>query len=753
MAVSDARERGPIQRTAVCVIAGGGERDERDEARLLSGLRSILEHTDAAIAVTLVATKPVLERVGGEVARDPRRRALLEVALEPKMSEARGLAAALAATAPADVALLTAGTRVAAGWLERLRAAAMSDSTVASATPLLRAAAHERDPRSEQDPGSAPGAEGLDELARALAERGAPRYPRIATAGPGCCYLRRGALELTAVSPQASSLGACLVGWAEQSLAQGLLHVLADDVLVEHLDSANDETNVVAAAPGAARLLVLPRGGELQQAMLEEEHSPLRLALERARAAARRLSVTIDGRALVSSVGGTQTYLIGLILALAQSDAVALRVLIPPDLSERAAAALAELSHVELISYEQALREPRKTDVVHRPQQVFTRDDFELLRLLGERLVIGHQDLIAYHDEAYHRDLAAWQDYRRTTRLTLGAVDQVVFFSEHARRDALAEDLIEEARTSVAGIGSEANEDVPQQSIAPAGAEHDGAPFLLCLSADYLHKNRPFAIELLAALRRRGWNGRLLLAGAHVAHGSSHEPERELLAASPELAEHVVDLGAVEEAGKRWLFEHAQALVYPTVYEGYGLLPLEAARAGLPCLFAAQASLSEIAAGAATLVPWDAEASAAAVLELLSAGPARERHLALLTGLPLPSWSEVARRLVAIYARALASPPLLAGPRSWQDVEQEAHVAKLGEDIDELRRVAQEYQDAYHELEARVAKGLPLIDRGGLLSDEQQRGLMRIAARGPLGALALAPFGLLGRGRSGGTNG
>ena len=201
------------------------------------------------------------------------------------------------------------------------------------------------------------------------------------------------------------------------------------------------------------------------------------------------------------------------------------------------------------------------------------------------------------------------------------------------------------------------------------------------------------------------------------------------------------------------MFEHARALVYPTVYEGYGLLPLEAAREGLPCLFAAQASLSEIAADAATLVPWDADASAAEALELLADGPARERHLTVLAGLSLPGWSEVARQLVAIYASAIASPPLLAGPRSWQDVEREAHVAKLGDDIDELRRVAQEYQDAYHELDARVAKGLPLIDRGGLLSDEQQRGLMRIAARGPLGALALAPFGLLGRGGSTGTNG
>ena len=739
MGLSGAGQRPKRDATAVCVVAGDDGRGP-DDARLLSGLRSVLEHTDPAIVVTLVATKPVLEGIVEQLAREPGWRGLLGLVVEPGASEAHALTAAVTATAPADLAVVAPGTRVAAGWLERLKAAARSDSTVASATPLLRAAS----PATEATYRSV--ADDFDEVARVLAERAAPHHPRIATAGPGCCYMRRAGLELTAVPAEALSLRASLMRWAEQALAQGMLHVLADDVVVEDHSEVLDGADGSPPSRAAPPLLVLPSGGELQQALLHEEHGSLGLALARARAAARRLSVTIDGRALVSSVGGTQTYLIGLILALAQSDAVALRVLTPPDLSERAAAALADVPHVELVSYERALRERRMTDIVHRPQQVFTRDDFELLRLLGERLVIGHQDLIAYHDEAYHPDVAAWQAYRRTTRLTLGSVDQVVFFSEHARRDALAEGLIEESRTSVAGIGAEGNEGAPEQSIAPGGAELDGGPFLLCLSADYMHKNRPFAIELLAALNEFGWNGRLLLAGAHVAYGSSREHEHELLGSTPGLAERVVDLGPVDEAGKRWLFEHARALVYPTVYEGFGLLPLEAGRAGLPCLFAAQASLSEIAADAATLVPWDASASAAVALDLLADGPARERHLGLLEGLSLPSWSEVARQLIAVYGRALASPPLVAGPRSWQDVDREAHVAKLGEDIDELRRVAQEYQDAYHELEARVAKGLPLIDRGGLLSDEQQRGLMRIAARGPLGALALAPFGLLGRG-------
>ena len=193
----------------------------------------------------------------------------------------------------------------------------------------------------------------------------------------------------------------------------------------------------------------------------------------------------------------------------------------------------------------------------------------------------------------------------------------MVFFSEHARRDALAEDLLAERRAHVVGIGADALEPSGPMGDPPDGLGLD-EPFLLCVGADYAHKNRPFAIELLSALWELGWEGRLVLCGARVAHGSSRERESEVLARDPELARFVTDLGPVDEASKRWLYAHACALLYPTLYEGFGLIPLEAARAGLPCLFAAQASLSEVAPEAATLVPWDAGASAQAVLPLLS---------------------------------------------------------------------------------------------------------------------------------------
>ena len=58
------------------------------------------------------------------------------------------------------------------------------------------------------------------------------------------------------------------------------------------------------------------------------------------------------------------------------------------------------------------------------------------------------------------------------------------------------------------------------------------------------------------------------------------------LAGRPHLAERVVDLPAVSEVEKRWLYGRTAAVLYPSLYEGFGLVPFEAADYGVPCLWA-----------------------------------------------------------------------------------------------------------------------------------------------------------------------
>ncbi len=461
------------------------------------------------------------------------------------------------------------------------------------------------------------------------------------------------------------------------------------------------------------------------------ELGPLRRALIGARVARTRLSVTVDARALGPASGGTQAYTAALVRALARSKRLSVRAVLAGDTPAGGERGTERRPGDRDRDLREVIAGLPCIDVVHRPQQVFATHDLSLLRLLGERLVISHLDLIAYRNPAYHASTHQWRGHRRTTRMALGAADRVLFLSEHARRDAIAEELIDSGRTALTGVGIErapSSEPLHRPSGVPPERE-----LLVMIGADYLHKNRVFALALAGELRERHeWKGLLVMAGAHVAHGSSAQEEADLLRIRPQLAAHVLDLGPVSDAEKRWLLAHAQALLCPSTYEGYGLTPLEAANAGLPCVYAPCTSLSEVVGReAATIVPWDPAASADAAARLLREGEQRERHMALLrAALRRCDWEPIVDRLIAVYLDAIGSPFRAASPRAWEELQREEHLVEL--------------HDSYQELKARVDFGLPLIDRGGLLSVSQQRGLMRIAARPWLKGPLLGPVRLLG---------
>ncbi|HEY7967388.1 MAG TPA: glycosyltransferase [Solirubrobacteraceae bacterium] len=626
-----------------------------------------------------------------------------------------GVAKALRATPTGtDAAVIAAGVTVAEGWLEGLRDAVDSDSIVMSASAL-----------------GAGGLE-LDSRAAAVRSHSARLRPTIPAARAECCLLRGAGLALVG-SGEVGEVSARLSGL-------GLVHVLADDVLV-----------------GGA-------GSDLAAVSPDEDAGPLGRARAIARTAAAPLTVTIDARALGIATTGMRTYILDLIAALAAREEVALRVTLPPDTTPDVLERLSADPRVELISYEQAAAGVALSDVVHRPQQIFSTDDLALLRRLGERVVVTHHDLIAYRCAAYHADEDGWRSYRRATRLTLAQADMVVFPSLHALEDALRENLIAPERARAVANGAER-----QWPQAEAGSQRppelgEGARVLLCLGADYAHKNRPFAIALARELRERhGWEGRLVLAGPHVEHGSSRDREQSMLEQDGSLRSLVLDLGRVDEAVRAWLYQHADAVVYPSVYEGFGYVPFEAAAAGVPCLYAPTGALVELAGPElATLIPWDAAASADAAAPLLEAGDMRESHVeALRAAAARMSWAAALPQLLEVYAAAVSSPHRAGAPRVAEDVERESFIVGLAASAEHDRQRAEELQSANEhgqriidETEAVLERlrsdvgALAEVSDGGALSPAQRRGLLRVATRPALRRLLLAPFALLGRGQS-----
>jgi glycosyltransferase involved in cell wall biosynthesis/GT2 family glycosyltransferase len=709
-------------------------------------LSSILAHTPRTV--------PIL--IADDASPDPASRAFAETlacsgALEHRLlwlRQKRNLGfvenvnAVLGICAPADTVVVNSDCVVAPGWFEGMRHAAYDDTNVATATALTNHGTIVSVPARNGPRRDLPQDVEFLGAARTVRATSARLRPRIPTCVGHCFYVRREALELVGpFDPAFSPAYGEEVDFSQRCTLHGLVHVVADDVLVLHRQggSLNDEGEAHPIQLSHDRIIDAryPYYQRLIQETAKSSQSRLARSLGSARRALGELTVTIDGRSLGPILTGVQLHVLELIGALHRTGATALRIVVPPDLGDYARAALETIGDVELIDETVVQHDVERSAVVHRPLQVSNVGDLELMSQLGDRAVLTQQDLIAYRNPGYFPGFTQFSRYRRLARRALAYADAVVFVSHHAARDAVREDLVvpERARIAYNGVDHQMV-GVAATPRPPAGCERLGEDdMLLCLGTDFRHKNRLFALRLVEQLQlRHNWEGRLVFAGPRVQDGSSAGDEAAFLAAHPLVSDSLIGLPAIDEDEKAWLYERATALLYPTLYEGFGLMPFEAANAGTPALWAAQTSLAEVLpAEAATLVPWDPAASADAVIDVLRD---RARAAELLDHVRRAGacfrWDRTASELVDIYREAGERPA------------REARLAAI--ETDELEAERDDLERKYAELLAGFTDdGRRLVGSGGLLSPSQQRVLRRaLECGGPLTALSGA-LRLVGR--------
>jgi glycosyltransferase involved in cell wall biosynthesis len=155
-------------------------------------------------------------------------------------------------------------------------------------------------------------------------------------------------------------------------------------------------------------------------------------------------------------------------------------------------------------------------------------------------------------------------------------------------------------------------------------------------------------IEAYALLRRRGLTDvQLLIIGDNV----SKAPELRRLVHRFQLHQHVRFLGFVSDEMLAALYRLTRVFVFPSLYEGFGLPPLEAMAAGAPVITSNVSSLPEVVGDAAVLVdPMDAGALADAIRRVLEDSALRadliRRGRDRVTAF---SWDAAARRTHAVY--------------------------------------------------------------------------------------------------------
>jgi glycosyltransferase involved in cell wall biosynthesis len=175
------------------------------------------------------------------------------------------------------------------------------------------------------------------------------------------------------------------------------------------------------------------------------------------------------------------------------------------------------------------------------------------------------------------------------------------------------------------------------------------SPFILYAGNIKPHKNVDRLIEAYSILRRRGMEDtKLLIIGDAI----SKYPNLRRLVHRFQLHPHVRFLGFVPEATLAALYRLASVFVFPSLYEGFGLPPLEAMSAGTPVVTSNVSSLPEVVGDAAVMIdPMDAGAIAEAMARVLGdpdlrADLIRKGH----ERVKVFSWERSVQRVRAVYA-------------------------------------------------------------------------------------------------------
>jgi glycosyltransferase involved in cell wall biosynthesis len=263
-------------------------------------------------------------------------------------------------------------------------------------------------------------------------------------------------------------------------------------------------------------------------------------------------------------------------------------------------------------------------------------------------------DLIPFlFPEALSKSRLFWKLFYATrypAAAILRSADVVVTASEHTRRDLVRLLNIPAERIRVIWIGLDSRFH-PGVAVTDDFVQRYHLPqkFLLYVGRQDPYKGIGYLVKALALLPQgvRDTYG-LVIAGKTDPRyiGEVHAAVNQ---AGLEQRVHFIDY--VPDADLPALYKAATLLVHPSLYEGFGLTPLEAMACGTPVVYADTSSLTELIGKAGYAVePASAEALAAGMLEMLNKSAVREAFIQQgLQHVKQFSWESVIQKTVAMY--------------------------------------------------------------------------------------------------------
>ena len=338
--------------------------------------------------------------------------------------------------------------------------------------------------------------------------------------------------------------------------------------------------------------------------------------------------IAISALTLVPGVvGGSETYVRELLRGLSRVGTTTYRVLLPSAAAEAGDGLPTVVVDGQrggrMLSMARVAADPRYSrlfegmQVVHYPLTVpIPRTKLPVLVTLHDVQHLDLPEMFSRAERAY-RSVA----YDRAAR----SADRVIVVSEFVRQRAIERLGLAPDDVIVTPLA------VDRELFHPGNAKRE--QFLLYPAKPWPHKNHAVLFEAFAQLRQSHKDLRLVLTG-----GGTYDT----VPAGVEVKGHVA------RAEVAALMRRAAALVFPSLYEGFGLPPLEAMASGCPVACSNRASLPEVVGKAARLFdPTDPSAIALAVEQVLAdPAPWVERGFARVEEF---DWDETARVTEEVY--------------------------------------------------------------------------------------------------------
>jgi glycosyltransferase involved in cell wall biosynthesis len=255
----------------------------------------------------------------------------------------------------------------------------------------------------------------------------------------------------------------------------------------------------------------------------------------------------------------------------------------------------------------------------------------------AKTVTVIHDLQYRYFPENFTPQKRAW--LRLSHALTLRRADAVVAISEYTRQDLLrfhGRRWSHKVHVIHNPVSWERFGELP---VTDSGADPEHAAVVLAVAAHYPHKNLDTLIRSFVHVRRERPDARLTIAGQLPEQlvGVRGFPDLRQLIVDLGLREAVTVTGHVTDAVMGQLYRSAALFAFPSLFEGFGMPPVEALGMGLPVLTTRCGAIPEVTGGLCELLdnPRDERELAWRIIQMI-ADPAKYR--------PAPSAVEAIRR-------------------------------------------------------------------------------------------------------------